>query len=174
MNEHLNRTTPIELMTALIALHAAFLGCTACSMGYQTELLCGNGVVDPGEECDGEPGCLSDCRFRRLPIRISYLFFDRQSTGLDCVSAEVARLDVTLLLNEPLPNEDPVVSTVQTLCKDQEIVFSDIPPGGYLLLFSAFDEEGHLLGETTYPRFEHGAVLLCTLINALIFVEPYL
>ena len=35
------------------------------ALGYVCEASCGNGVVDPGEECDGGPNCTANCYMKR-------------------------------------------------------------------------------------------------------------
>ena len=32
-----------------------------CVVGFGKNAVCGDGVIDPGEACDGEPGCTADC-----------------------------------------------------------------------------------------------------------------
>src|SRR5262249_28144837 len=49
---------------AFLAALLALLTLPAC--GSATAVICGNGVVDPGEECDGQPDCTTDCR-HKLP-----------------------------------------------------------------------------------------------------------
>lgn len=38
---------------------------TLFALGYVCENSCGNGVVDPGEECDGGPTCTASCALKR-------------------------------------------------------------------------------------------------------------
>ncbi len=38
---------------------------TIVALGYVCESSCGNGVVDPGEECDGGAGCTANCALKR-------------------------------------------------------------------------------------------------------------
>jgi hypothetical protein len=35
------------------------------ALGFVCESSCGNGVVEPGEECDGSPGCTANCYLKR-------------------------------------------------------------------------------------------------------------
>jgi hypothetical protein len=35
------------------------------ALGFVCESSCGNGVVEPGEECDGSPGCTATCAMKR-------------------------------------------------------------------------------------------------------------
>jgi cysteine-rich repeat protein len=67
-------------------------------------IACGNGVIDPGEECDGSPGCGTDCRVVRLGRVDGPGTFDFTGSlppfgeaAVDVANADIANLTVLLL-----------------------------------------------------------------------------
>ena len=48
---------------ALPWLAVALIACGGGNKGATDAGTCGNGIVDPGEDCDGDPGCTASCKY---------------------------------------------------------------------------------------------------------------
>jgi hypothetical protein len=89
---------------------------------------CGDGVVDPGEECDDDgPYCNDDCTARApISLTVKWVFNKDAAPGFDgdsCIDLGVARVEVEVA--------GPVTASMDESCALRQVVFHDLPAGSY-------------------------------------------
>ncbi len=137
----MNNRVKITILTALL------LSTTACSGG--TDPFCGDGELNPGEECDDgntddTDFCLSTCKGRPISqLTVKWEFNKEAAPGFTtdtCMDMGSEFVEVELLGGpEPLLKTGP--------CSFHQVVFVDIPAADYQVKVKVLDaeEEGVML-----------------------------
>jgi cysteine-rich repeat protein len=121
--------------------------------GSEADPVCGNGVVESGEQCDdGNTDNADFCRntcIQNLPdtldATIQWAFNKNAAPQFDtdgCLDMGVSRVEVTIA--------GPETRTLDESCALRQVVFLDLAGGTYVATLLALDSDGNLM--TTAPR----------------------
>ncbi len=129
----------MNFLRILLLAAAAF---TAAACGSSAPY-CGDGKMDPGEECDDGNGddtdfCLATCKARQLSsLTIKWEFNsdeDLEFSGDACIDMRARRVEVELLGGpEPLMLDET--------CSFKQVVFIDIPAATYTAKLTVLDRD---------------------------------
>ena len=121
---------PVGLLARFGFVLALMLVVAACGGDAP---FCGDGTLDPGEECDDGTDddtdfCFSSCTARQLSSLTVKWEFNRDAgpdfTGDSCIDLDASQVEVTLI-GGPEP-----VSEIEN-CSFRQVVFFDIPAADY-------------------------------------------
>ena len=144
----MHRTLAISAAVTLVAA-ASWASC-----GAGEDPFCGDGHLDPGEQCDdgntdNSDFCLNNCIRRAVPQLTVKWEFNKDVTegftGDNCTDLGIRTVDV-----EIVGSGGTFVATES--CSFRQVVFSDIPPDMYNVRLSALDIDGALLTEDVPKR----------------------
>jgi hypothetical protein len=129
----------------LLLFGAAGALAVAASCGGGGDPVCGDGVVQDGEQCDdGNDNEEDYCRacFAFLPPRtiVKWSFNAAAAPGFTqdaCVDVGASSVRVTM--------SGPTTVTLDDMCSTYQVVFDDLPPGVYTAAVEPLDADGNLL-----------------------------
>ncbi|RMH40171.1 MAG: hypothetical protein D6689_14790 [Deltaproteobacteria bacterium] len=132
---------------ALSALATAGVVALACGGGGDSP--CGNGVVDPGEQCDDgntDPNddCDNNCLSNLPTLRVRWVFNRDAADQFDqdgCLDLGVSRVEVDIV-----HATDPTVAeSASETCSLRQVTFLALPRGDYVVTLRPVDSDGALL-----------------------------
>lgn len=123
------------LLAGMFAIGFSF----AC--GGDSEPFCGDGNVDPGEQCDTDTEFCVDCQVVLPPQTTIEWSFNKNAVpefNTDgCIDMGVVMVEVSV--------EGTTTETMAESCSFRQVVFSDLVPGQYVAVVRPLNSDGELV-----------------------------
>jgi cysteine-rich repeat protein len=138
---------PILGTTLLLAAMALFATPVTVPMAGCGGGACGNGKVDPGEQCDDGnhndlDGCSNACLSQHTAtVKWSLLANEAPMFNQNCTGVQASKIQ--LVLNGPDAMTQP--QTIKNGCTDFQYPFGGLKPGSYTITATLFDATGAAL-----------------------------
>jgi hypothetical protein len=136
-----------RLDLSLIAIAAVTLAATTLVQCSSSTPVCGNGVVETGEQCDNGPAngmtgsnCTADCRLQGVAIASVQVYYSRLRDevpgfdGTSCLDLQVDKAHV--VLDGPTPKDE------LWPCSMNSALYGNVMPGTYRATITLLDASG--------------------------------